>query len=126
MDEILRFGNDRNLKWFKEHGVISWPKKVRETYWRPFEDARIPVYFEFIKRAGDELAKATKEAGIDWDTSDYQALVEWKPCLAFEDKSSDFDLYAVNYKVVEQTFSTTIENPWLQEISEARPESMKI
>src|SRR5664279_148358 len=41
------FGAERGLDWFKEHGVIKWPKKPQEVYWRAFEDVRVPIYWEF-------------------------------------------------------------------------------
>ena len=30
------FGPEHGLDWFKENGLIKWPKKVEEVYWRPF------------------------------------------------------------------------------------------
>ena len=41
-----KFGPERGLEWFKEKGVITWPKKAEEVYWRTFLHVRIQVYNE--------------------------------------------------------------------------------
>jgi len=114
------FGPGYGLDWFKKNGVLKWPRKVEEAYWRPFSDARIPIYFEFFKTLGAEVKKVTDECGIPWDISDYQALPDWKPCVAHK-TDSGFDLYAFYYRVPFQTFSATAENPWLDEVSRIDP-----
>ncbi len=114
------FGPSHGLEWFKTNGVLKWPRKVEEAYWRPFSDARVPIYFEFFKTLGAEVKRVADECGIPWDVSDYQALPDWKPCVAHR-TDSGFDLYAFYYRVPFQTFSATAENPWLDEISRIDP-----
>src|SRR3989304_3526954 len=46
------FGPGGGLPWFKKHGVLSWPKKPEEVYWRPHGGARGPVYLGFIVWTG--------------------------------------------------------------------------
>lgn len=52
-----RFGDEHGIKWFKEHGVLKWPKKVEEIYPRPFIKGRIPVYLEHFIKAGEDIKK---------------------------------------------------------------------
>ena len=116
------FGPEHDLAWFKEHGFISFPKKVEETYQRPFIKARIPIYLEHFLKAGQDVKRVTEEMGIpDWDISDYQPLPDWKPCPPYERKSQDYDLYAVNYKLLAHTWSRTIDNVWLSEMGDYDP-----
>ena len=123
MDHTLKskFGSEHNLEWFRENGFIAIPRAVEHLYWRPFYKGRIPLYMEFLKPAGEEVRRVTDEIGLHWDISDYQPLVEWKPCTAYQEKRSDFDLYATSYKAYMDTFSVTQENPWLQELATKHP-----
>ncbi len=36
---------------------MSWPKKPREVYWRPFVDVRVPVYWEFMVDVGERTVE---------------------------------------------------------------------
>jgi molybdopterin-containing oxidoreductase family molybdopterin binding subunit len=110
------FGDERGLAWFKEHGLIKWPKKVEEVYWKPFSHARVPVYFEWFKSLGENVAAMAKRLAVDVDTSAFQPLPEWRPCQSHKEKSTEHDLYAVYYKFPMQTFSGTYDNPWLDEV----------
>lgn len=116
------FGDEHGLEWFKEHGVLKWPKKVEEVYWKPFVKARAPIYFEFFKRVGEQIKKITEENGIEEiDTSSFQPLPDWKPCLSHQEKRSEYDLYATYFRVPIQSFSSTYNNPWLDEASKIDP-----
>jgi len=112
------FGDEHGLEWFKEHGVLKWPKKVEEVYWKHFSQARVPVYFEWFKTLGEKVQRTSQELGIELDTSAFQPLPEWRPCRSHEEQSADHDLYAVYYKFPMQTFSGTYDNPWLDEVCE--------
>jgi len=72
MDTILRdrFGDDKGLEYFKQHGYLKWPKRVEEVYWRAFSDVRVPIYLEWIIRAGRK-SRAIARTGI---SSDYTYL----------------------------------------------------
>ncbi len=112
------FGSERGLDWFKTHGVLRWPKRVEEPFWKPFVHARVPIYFEWLKGVGERVEKITRAMGLDeLDTSDFQPLPDWKPCAALETERAGYDLQAVYYRVAWHTFSLTYENPWLDEIS---------
>jgi molybdopterin-containing oxidoreductase family molybdopterin binding subunit len=116
------FGPEHGLEWFKEHGTISWPKKVEEVYWKPFRHVRAPIYWEWVPRAGERIKAIVDELGVTQiNTSDYSPLPGWKPCGALEAKDEEFDLQAVYHRVAHHQFSYTFQNPWLDEISALDP-----
>ncbi len=110
------FGEERGVGWFKEHGLVKWPKKVEEVYWKPFSTARVPLYFEWFKSLGDKVQAMTQKLGIELDTSAFRPLPEWRPCRSHREGLSDHSLYAIYYKFPMQTFSGTYDNPWLDEV----------
>ncbi len=112
------FGPEHDLKWFQEKGVLVQEKKIEDAYPRPFLKGRLPIYLEHWQRKGQELAEVTEKMGLEWDTSDYKPLLDWKPCPAYEEKGDGYDLFAVNYKLTFHNFSNTPENAWLNEIGE--------
>ncbi|MBI2304591.1 MAG: molybdopterin-dependent oxidoreductase [Chloroflexi bacterium] len=117
------FGDERGIAWFKKHGVLKWPKKVEEVYWKPFIKARVPIYFEWFKRAGEQVANLAQELGIAdvIDTASFQPLPHWRPCPSYEESRPEYDLFAFYYRVPIQTFSGTYNNPWLDEASQIDP-----
>jgi molybdopterin-containing oxidoreductase family molybdopterin binding subunit len=101
---------------------MKWPKRIEEVYWRPFVKGRIPIYFEHFKALGQQIDAIKKEHEIPgFDTSDFQPLPDWKPCASHEERRPDYDLYAIYYRVPIQTFTSTYNNPWLDEASKADP-----
>lgn len=113
------FGDEHGLDYFKEHGYYEVQKRtVREAYPRVFHRGRIPIYLEHFLKAGEEVRKVTQEMGLDWDTSDYVPVVEWRPCPSFPSEPTEYDLYAVNHKLTFATFTFTAENNWLNDIAE--------
>jgi len=63
----------------------------------------------------------TEGLGIRWDTDDYQALVDWKPCPAYEYSVAGYDLFVVNFKLPFHSLSYTSHNALLAELSEKNP-----
>lgn len=121
------FGAEHGLDWFRKNGcLITAKKKIEEAFPRPFIKPRIPLYLEYLKKAGEEVEKVTKEANIDWDTSDYQPLPDWKPCPEYEKKSNDYDLFPVNFKLPFHGLSVTTVNSWLNEVCEHHPFAFKL
>ena len=117
------FGPDRGLAWFRENGVITWPKRVEEVYWKPFTAARVPVYYEWVKRAGEEVARIAEERAMPGvDTSGFLPLPDWRPCQALRPQPG-YDLQAIYYRVPWHTFSQTYQVPWLDEVSRSEPYS---
>ncbi len=127
-DRVLRstFGPDKGLEWFQENGLIKWPKKVEEVYWRHFLNVRVPVYFEHVLTVGEKVRELTKEHGFDLDMRFYSPLPLWIPCASLRDKSDEFNMFAFYYRDTLHTDSTTYENPWLDEASLMNPYTYNI
>jgi len=128
MDTILRdrFGDDKGLDYFKKHGYLKWPKRVEEVYWRAFYDVRVPIYLEWIIRAGRKSRAIAEKYGVpdlvDW--SFHSALPDYHPCpshITQTAENSEYDLLAFYWRSALHTYSMTMENPWLNEISENDP-----
>lgn len=112
-----RCGPDIGLAYFKEHGYRKLGKRtVRETYPRAFHSARIPIYFEHFKKAGERVKEVVESLGIPWELDDYQALIDFKPCPPFH--ASDGSLYLVNTKVPYYAHTISAENPLLNDLCE--------
>jgi len=124
-DRVLRnnFGDERGLDWFSEHGVITWPKKVEEVYWKPFVPVRIPVYFEFFQTIEEKTRPIAEKYGFDMDFSRHKPLPDWLPCPSHEVKDPQYDLWSFYYRDVLHTNSFTMENPWLDEAAQMNPYS---
>jgi molybdopterin-containing oxidoreductase family molybdopterin binding subunit len=120
------FGPERGIEWFKDHGYHKLRRTPDENYPGPFIQARFPIYFENMLRAKDSVGKVAAKLGKQWDTSDYKAVPEWKPCPAYEQNQPPYDLYVVNFKIPFHALSVTTENPWLGELSERNPYAYKI
>lgn len=118
VDRLLKqeLGPDKGLDWFKEDGLWTDDKSVEEKYPRPFVSARTHIYYEFMKRAGEDVRQVTEEIGMPWETDDYQVLPDWKPGPAFHRKPPH-DLYVINMKVPNHALSHTHKNPLLLSLS---------
>ena len=113
-----RCGKEHDLEYFQKHGYVHLCKRtVRESYPRIFHKGRIPFYLEHFIEAGEDVKQFTESRGIEWDTSDYVPLVQWRPCPAYE-QNGECDLFVVNHKVAFLTFTFTAENPWLMDLAE--------
>ncbi len=122
-DRVLKsaFGEEHDLAWFKKNGVLKWPKRVEEAYWRPFLKARVPIYYEFCQTLAEEVRRFAEPAGLDIDYRFYSPLPEWLPCVSHEVTAKEFDLFAFYYRDVLHTDAATQENPWLDEASRMNP-----
>ncbi|MDP6646173.1 MAG: molybdopterin-dependent oxidoreductase [Rhodospirillales bacterium] len=120
------FGDDRGLEWFKEKGVAKWPKTPEEVYWRPFNDARVPIYWEWMPALRDKIQALTEPHGLDIPEEFYSALVDWLPCVSHECEEEGFDFYSFYYRDTLHTNSFTMENPWLDEAARLDPFSYNI
>jgi len=121
-----KFGDDKGLAWFKEHGYHSVKRKVDEMFPLPWLKVRFPLYYENVLAAGSRVKEVIDRLGIkNWDYSDYEALPDWKPCASYDSKG-EFDLKAVNYRVPTHYQSWTAQNPWLSEVAELNPYAQRI
>ncbi len=121
-----KFGEEKGLEWFKEHGYTSAKRTVDELYPLPWIKARFPLYYENIMDAGPQVKEAAEDLGLKgWDISDYEALPEWKACASYASADA-FDLKACNFRVATHAQSWTAQNPWLSEFAELNPYAQKI
>jgi anaerobic selenocysteine-containing dehydrogenase len=116
-------GPEHGLGWFKENGVLTWPKRLEEAYWKPFSRARVPLYQEWVPRFGEQISQIAADRGMgDIDTSGFLPLPDWRPCQAFQPQPG-YDLQAISYQAPWDTFSQAYENPWLEEVCRSEPYS---
>jgi anaerobic selenocysteine-containing dehydrogenase len=120
------FGPQRGLDWFKEHGLIKWPKKPEEVYWRPFVDVRVPIYWEFLVPLADKIDAITAPRGLNLPREYYEPLPNHIACLSHCCQKPGFDLYAFYYRDTIHTNSFTMENAWLDEAAQLDPFSYTI
>ena len=121
-----KFGPDKGLDWFKEHGVLNWPKKPEEVYWRHFEEVRVPIYWEWMNEIWEKISAITEPRGLPIDKAYYSPLPDWLPCASHECKKEGFDFYGFYYRDVVHTNSLTMENAWLDEAARLDPFSYNI
>jgi anaerobic selenocysteine-containing dehydrogenase len=97
VDRVCRgwFGPEHGLAWFRQNGVLAWPKRVEEAYPKPFVEGRMPL--------------------------NYSGLPDPRPSQARQPQIG-FDLQAVSYQVPWHA-SFTCQNPWLDEVSLSEPYS---
>lgn len=115
------YGEDRGLAWFKEHGHAVRYRTPAETY-LPYGSLRIPFYFEFIKRIGDDMRRKFAGVGLtDWPLDNYQPLPIWKNSQVIEDGKAGYEYFAITFKESLHTFADTMALPWLSEVSEKDP-----
>ena len=120
------FGTERGLEWFKQHGVIKWPKKPQEVYWRPFVDVRVPIYWEFMVPTWEKIAAIAEPRGLKIPREYYEPLPDFLPCHSHTCETPGFDLYAFYYRDTIHTNSFTMENAWLDEAAQLDPFSYTI
>ncbi|MBI2917473.1 MAG: molybdopterin-dependent oxidoreductase [Chloroflexi bacterium] len=120
---------ERDLDWFRRNGAMveeSGPSK-----YMPWRKARLPLYMEFIKSAGEKLQKSLEEnqveqrTGVHWDFSDYQPFPSWRPGPIHQAQPG-YDMYAISYKTVLCTHGRGANNPWLMELMEKDPYALKL
>lgn len=93
------FGDDHDLQWFKENGIVSWPATVEEWYWPQFSDAgRLVVYHEHLLRNAAKMREIVEAHGIDYPVRGWSALPFWQPCAQCRERDEAFDMAAVYYK----------------------------
>ena len=127
-DRVVKnlFGPEHDWEWFKKHGFISWPKKVEESYWRYFVDARTPIYLEHMVDIGERFRKINEEIDLGVDCSQYTPFISWTPCSIHQVDKPGYDLYCFSYRDVLHTGSSTMEQPWIEEASGMNPYTYNI
>ncbi|MFC2068907.1 molybdopterin-dependent oxidoreductase [Chloroflexota bacterium] len=115
------FGREHNWEWFKEHGFIRWPKKIEEAYWRYVVDARAPIYMEYMVDFKEKLEEITKQTDFKLNLEQYTPFISWFPCTIHKVATSEYDLYCFSYRDILHSGTTTMEQPWLDEVSRINP-----
>jgi len=118
------FGDRYDWAWFKEHGFISWPKKLEEVYWGAFrKNIRHQVYWEFMVTAKERVEVITRELGLEGhlDIKQYDPRPRWTPIPAHEVEDASFDLYAFSWGEAMHGNSNCQEQPWIDEVSKSNP-----
>ena len=121
-----KFGPTHDFEWFKKNGVLKWPKKPEEVYWRAFTDVRVPIYWEWLVDAHSKIAAIAEPRGLSVPAEHYQPLPSWIPCHAHECEAPEFDFYAFYYRDIIHTNSFTMENAWLDEAARLDPFSYTV
>jgi len=120
------FGPEHDLAWFKEHGLITWPKRAEEAYWRCFTEARVPIYLEFMVDLKDKVRKIAGELDIQANWEQYRPFISWFPCAPHLVDAAEYDLYCFSYRDILHTASASMEQPWLDEASSMSPYTYNI
>jgi len=120
------FGPEYGIDWFKANGYLVFKRTPQELYPGPFLKPKWPIYFENFKRAGKTLKPLVEKSGLPVDMSDYEGLLDWRPCPSYEHRHDEYDLYAVNYKLPMHIFSHSPQNAWLNEMGEHHPYGYEI
>jgi molybdopterin-containing oxidoreductase family molybdopterin binding subunit len=121
-----RFGKEYDWEWFKQHGLIRWPKQVEEAYWRWLTDIRVPIYFEWMADLGKKIREKAESVDIHVDWEQYTPLVNWYATPPINEKNPEYDLYCFSYRDILHTGSMTMEQPWLDETSHMNPYTYSI
>lgn len=117
-----RYGQDKGLEWFQEHGHTTRKQTPEEMYLLYAQRGqRIPLYFNFIKETGDDMAAKMKEAEIPWDTSCYLPVPIWRDHHPLHNMAPEYDLYAFAFKEAQSNFSESTTIPWIEEIVSCQP-----
>jgi anaerobic selenocysteine-containing dehydrogenase len=117
------FGPEHNWAWFKEHGFISWPKKVEEVYWKCFKkNVRSHIYWEFLIDTGGKIKQILTDAGVgqDMEFRFYSPVPRWYPPPAHK-APPEFDLFAFSWADAMHGNTSTAEQPWVDEASAMNP-----
>ncbi len=122
-DRFLKgmFGPQHGLEWFKEHGFITWPKKVEEAYWRWFVDGRAHISMEYLIHLKEALKPILDEREIKLDWEQYTPLISWFPPVIQKVEDPTCDLYCVSFTDSLHTGTWTHGIPWLAEVSDTSP-----
>ena len=120
------FGEEKGLEWFKEHGVLKWPKKPEEVYWRPFTDVRVPIYWEWLPALHQKASAIAAPLGLEIPPEFYQPMPDFLPCNSHKCEGEGFDFFAFYYRDIVHTNSMTMENAWLDEAAQMDPFSYNI
>lgn len=120
----------RDLAWYCEHGNDLRFLTPSQKY-RIYGNARLPLFFNYIRTVGDELKnnleKYQIEAkhGLKIRTDIYKGLPYWEPSPVHA-PDNNFDFYIISYKSYMTTYADTATNPILMDVAKRDPYLMKV
>ncbi|MCL0044134.1 molybdopterin-dependent oxidoreductase [Dehalococcoidia bacterium] len=118
------YGDELGWDWFKENGVLVYPRDADERYPGRVIKARVPIYLEHFVELGKELDSVLGEMDLSWDLSDYEPVPEWRPCEPFEQlQAGEIDAIGVHYKLPYVYGGQGNANPWIDELCDKLPHS---
>jgi anaerobic selenocysteine-containing dehydrogenase len=86
----------------------------------------VPIYLEFLIDLKKKIRKIADERGIQVNWDQYTPFIEWFPCAPHLVKDPQYDLYCFSYRDILHTGGSTMEQPWLDEISRMNPHTYTI
>ena len=106
------------LDYFREHGYKKdHPREAKYAYPLIHHGGRIPLYLEHFLDAGVAVKAYTDSRGIEWDVSDYSAVMDYQPCLTEQQAPPQFDMWLVNQKLPFMAGTYSAENPLLMDLA---------
>ncbi len=120
---------ERNLDWYRAHGNDLRYIRPDQKY-RIYGDARLPLFYNYIRTAGDELKgnleKYEVEAkhGLNIKTDIYKGLPYWEPSPVHT-ADDGFDFYLISYKSP-MTTADTPANPILMDVVKRDPSLLNV
>ena len=123
IDRLLKyyFGEKYGVEYMQEHGVIRWPKQVKEAYWRWHVPARIPLLMEHLAELKPQIAENSEKMGLKLDMDQFTPLLSWFPALPNTLDLPEFPLYSFSYRDILHTGSGNTQVPWIDELSKMNP-----
>jgi len=125
-----RFGDEFDLEYFKKRGLITWPKRKEDVYWKWFNPSRVPVYFEYFIESGEKISKLWDHYGgkdfFDFDWSRFKALADWYPCPTHTEEDPEYDMHTFYWRSVIHCNSLTQQNPYLDECAQEDPNTYSV
>ncbi len=111
-------GGEHGLDYFREHGYLKEDKRLAKyAYPMIHHGGRIPLYLEHFLDAGVAVKEYTDSRGIEWDTSDYAAVMDYQPCTTEKQAPAQFDMWLVNQKLPFMAGTYSAENPLLMDLA---------
>ena len=120
----------KDLAWYQRYGNDFQPLKPDQKYCI-YGDARLPLFFNYIKTVGDELKEnlarheIEKKHGLRIRTDVYKGVPFWEasPVHAVD---AEFDFYVISYKSAMTTYADTATNPILMDVAKRDPQLIKV
>lgn len=121
---------EKDLAWYKTHGNDFRSLRPDQIY-RIYGDARLPLFFNYIKTVGDDLKEnlekfdIEKKHGLNINTDVYKGLPYWEASPVHA-PDADYDLYVISYKSYMTTYADTATNPILMDVAKRDPQLMNV